>query len=123
PSRSTHNKEILMLIELHLLQSFPVSNLNRDDVGQPKTATFGGHVRARISSQSLKRAARTLLMKDDLRRYGIDPTELGVRTRQLVLSAASLLENKGRPAVDAKAVAEAGIRSFGFDLDKRHPEL
>jgi len=53
----------MKLIELHILQSFPVSCLNRDDVGAPKTATFGGVTRARISSQCLKRAAR-LLAKD-----------------------------------------------------------
>ena len=46
------------LIELHILQSFPVSCLNRDDVGSPKSALFGGVQRARLSSQSLKRAIR-----------------------------------------------------------------
>ncbi len=48
----------MKLIELHILQSFPVSCLNRDDVGAPKTAIFGGAMRARISSQCLKRAIR-----------------------------------------------------------------
>lgn len=48
----------MRLVELHVLQSFPVSCLNRDDVGAPKTATFGGVTRARISSQCLKRAIR-----------------------------------------------------------------
>lgn len=48
----------MKLIELHILQSFPVTCLNRDDVGSPKSATFGGTQRARVSSQSLKRAAR-----------------------------------------------------------------
>ncbi len=46
------------LIELHIVQSFPVSCLNRDDVGAPKTAVFGGAPRARVSSQSWKRAIR-----------------------------------------------------------------
>ncbi len=46
------------LIELHILQSFPVSCLNRDDLGSPKSAVFGGVKRARISSQCLKRAHR-----------------------------------------------------------------
>lgn len=50
----------MKLIELHILQSFPVSCLNRDDMGSPKTAMFGGVKRARISSQCLKRAQRTL---------------------------------------------------------------
>ena len=48
----------MKLLELHLLQSYPVSCLNRDDVGSPKTAEFGGVSRARISSQCLKRAVR-----------------------------------------------------------------
>jgi len=48
----------MKLIELHILQSYPVSCLNRDAVGSPKTAAFGGVSRARISSQCLKRAIR-----------------------------------------------------------------
>ncbi len=45
-------------IEVHLIQNFAPSNLNRDDTGQPKSATFGYCRRARISSQSGKRAVR-----------------------------------------------------------------
>jgi len=48
----------MKLLELHILQSFPVSCLNRDDAGLPKTAVFGGVNRARLSSQCLKRAVR-----------------------------------------------------------------
>ncbi len=48
------------LIELHIVQSFPVTCLNRDDVGAPKTAVFGGVPRARVSSQSWKRAIRQM---------------------------------------------------------------
>lgn len=47
-----------MRIEIHLLQNFAPSNLNRDDTGSPKDAEFGGHRRARISSQCIKRAVR-----------------------------------------------------------------
>jgi CRISPR system Cascade subunit CasC len=45
-------------LELHIIQSVPVSCLNRDDLGSPKTAVFGGTTRARVSSQSWKRAIR-----------------------------------------------------------------
>ena len=45
-------------IEFHILQSFPVSCLNRDDVGAPKSAMIGGTLRARVSSQCWKRAIR-----------------------------------------------------------------
>jgi CRISPR system Cascade subunit CasC len=47
-------------LELHILQSVPVSCLNRDDLNSPKTAIFGGVQRARVSSQSWKRAIREL---------------------------------------------------------------
>lgn len=46
-------------IQLHVLTSYPPSNPNRDDLGQPKSAMMGGTKRLRISSQSLKRAWRT----------------------------------------------------------------
>ena len=45
-------------LEMHILQSVPVTCLNRDDLGSPKTAFFGGAQRARVSSQSWKRAIR-----------------------------------------------------------------
>lgn len=46
-------------VQLHLLTSYPPSNLNRDDTGRPKTALMGDVQRLRISSQSQKRAWRT----------------------------------------------------------------
>jgi CRISPR system Cascade subunit CasC len=45
-------------VELHLLQSFPPSCVNRDGNNSPKDCTFGESRRARISSQCLKRAIR-----------------------------------------------------------------
>lgn len=65
-------------LELHILQSVPVSCLNRDDLNSPKTAYFGGVQRARVSSQCWKRAVRESakeLMPD---RFG------GVRTRLIL---------------------------------------
>lgn len=62
-------------IEFHILQSFPVSCLNRDDVGSPKTAIVGGVQRARVSSQCWKRQVR-LALQD----FGIN---LGVRTKHI----------------------------------------
>ena len=67
-----------MIIEVHVLQSFPVSNLNRDDLGQPKTAQFGGFTRGRISSQSQKHAARRVFGE-----YGLRDEHLGIRTKRL----------------------------------------
>lgn len=47
-----------MLIQIHMLQNYAPSNLNRDDSGSPKDAVFGGFRRGRISSQCLKRSIR-----------------------------------------------------------------
>ncbi|MDO4856407.1 MAG: type I-E CRISPR-associated protein Cas7/Cse4/CasC [Thermoguttaceae bacterium] len=60
-------------IEFHILQSFPVSCLNRDDVGSPKSAMIGGTQRARVSSQCWKRAIRMTL--------GNPKNGIAVRTR------------------------------------------
>lgn len=46
-------------VQLHVLTSYPPSNLNRDDTGRPKTALVGDANRLRLSSQSQKRAWRT----------------------------------------------------------------
>ena len=80
----------MKLIELHILQSFPVSCLNRDDVGSPKTAVFGGVNRARLSSQSLKRAIREFA-QDNLpdARFG------GERTKLIVGPLAEALKKHG----------------------------
>lgn len=45
-------------LQLHLLTFYAPSNLNRDDLGRPKSAIVGGTTRLRVSSQSLKRAWR-----------------------------------------------------------------
>ena len=38
-------------LQLHLLTTFAPANLNRDDLGRPKTAFLGGVEGGRISSQ------------------------------------------------------------------------
>ena len=46
------------ILNLHLLHTTPVANLNRDQAGIPKTAMLGGVLRNRISSQARKRPIR-----------------------------------------------------------------
>lgn len=53
-------------VEFHILQSFPVTCLNRDDVGAPKTAMIGGTSRARVSSQCWKRSIRLAMKELDI---------------------------------------------------------
>ena len=46
-------------VDIHVIQSVPPSNVNRDDTGSPKSALYGGVRRARVSSQAWKKAVRT----------------------------------------------------------------
>lgn len=48
-----------LYVDVHIIQTVPPANLNRDDQGNPKEAYFGGQRRARVSSQAWKRATRT----------------------------------------------------------------
>lgn len=91
-----------MFIQLHLLTSYPPSNLNRDDLGRPKSAVMGGVPRLRVSSQSLKRAWRTsALFEQQL------SGALSTRTRRLAGEAFAALVGKGVDEKVAAAAAEA----------------
>lgn len=91
-----------MLIEIHAIQNHSPGNLNRDDLGAPKTCYFGGVMRSRISSQCIKRSIRTSEQFKLL--CG------GIRTRQLARLIAEQLE--GSPDVKkraAKILEKCGI--------------
>jgi len=81
-------------IQLHMLTSYPPANLNRDDLGRPKTAVMGGSQRLRISSQSLKRAWRTsdLFGQAVAGHMGIRTKELGVKVKDAIMTGRSLSE-------------------------------
>jgi CRISPR system Cascade subunit CasC len=86
-------------IEFHILQSFPVTCLNRDDVGAPKTAMVGGVQRARVSSQAWKRPVR-LAMHD----FG---AKLGMRTKHIARIVAQACAGLGATGEQADSCAEA----------------
>ncbi len=89
------------MIELHILQSFPVTCLNRDDVGAPKSALFGGTQRARVSSQCWKRAIRELASADEQAKDFF----AGQRTRYVVKAFEAEFLLKGAEPAKAKALA------------------
>jgi CRISPR system Cascade subunit CasC len=103
------------LIELHILQSFPVTCLNRDDVGSPKSATFGGSQRARVSSQSLKRASR--LRARDESPAGFE----GIRSRFLLEPFTMALLAAGLDEADAAKKA-AEICAVFSKADAKKPD-
>lgn len=67
-----------LFLDVHAIQTVPPANINRDDTGSPKTAQYGGVTRARVSSQSWKRA---------IRKYFNDNgkiNNIGIRSLQIV---------------------------------------
>ncbi len=95
-----------MLIEIHMIQNHSPANLNRDDLGAPKTCYFGGVLRSRISSQCIKRSIR---LSDEFRALlG------GVRTRQLLKLIAERITGKS----DVKKRAEKVLDACGFKPKK-----
>ncbi len=95
-------------IQLHLLTSYPPSNLNRDDLGRPKTAIMGGKTRLRVSSQSLKRAWRTSdLFAEALKGH------IGTRTKTMGVEVYNALKAKGVAEGNAKTWAKQVAEVFG----------
>ena len=95
-------------MQLHLLTSYPPANLNRDDSGRPKTATMGGKLRGRISSQSLKRVWRTSeLFKEQLAGH------IGIRTKLMGKEIEKKLRDKGVDEKTTRDQAEKIVNKFG----------
>jgi CRISPR system Cascade subunit CasC len=99
-----------LFVEFHLIQNFAPSNLNRDDTGAPKDALFGGHRRARVSSQCFKRAMRLHAAES-----ATIPTECqGVRTKKLKQLLETRLVELGRD--DASPRIESALAAAGLKL-------
>ncbi len=95
-------------IQLHLLTSYPPSNLNRDDLGRPKTAIMGGKNRLRVSSQSLKRAWRTSdLFSEAMKGH------IGTRTKAMGIEIYNAFLEKNVAAAKAKEWAKQIAEVFG----------
>lgn len=106
-----------MFVELHLIQNFAPSNLNRDDTNNPKDCDFGGVRRARISSQCLKRATRSEKIFAET-----TAVDLAVRTRWMNRMIADALVAQGKPVEAARSVADLFAAQY-CKLDKGHTSV
>lgn len=99
------------LIDIHILQTVPPSNLNRDDTGSPKTAMYGGVRRARVSSQAWKRATRVAFNSH------LDRSELGARTKRIVAMLAEEITTRAPELAErASQLATETIKATGIEL-------
>lgn len=103
-----------LYVDIHVLQTVPPSNLNRDDAGSPKQAIFGGVRRARVSSQAWKRATR---------KYFDESTPLNsqaTRTARIfTLLTDRLADRSGLEHVQAQRVALALLKPLEITPGKR----
>lgn len=109
-------------IDIHLLQTVPYANLNRDDLGSPKTVRFGDADRTRVSSQSWKRAVRHELEASS--------GDAAKRTRQLPQAVQARLVRQGwetelaafAAAQVMATLATIAVKTDGFKVDKESGE-
>jgi CRISPR system Cascade subunit CasC len=99
------------LIEIHVLQNYAPSNLNRDDTGAPKDAFFGGVRRARVSSQCLKRSIRQYFL-DLVKRDILLSTDIAIRTKRVLDALVKALVEKGRQQSEATEKVRAVLASM-----------
>ena len=95
-------------IQLHLLTFYAPSNLNRDDLGRPKTAKMGGFDRLRVSSQSLKRNWRISEMFEEAM-----SGHIGIRTKRFGETVFDELLKLGVAEKSAKEWAVSIASVFG----------
>lgn len=98
-----------LYIDIHVLQSVPAANINRDDAGSPKTVYYGGTLRSRVSSQSWKNAMRA--------DFNLNPLSdnLGIRSKKVLARLAKLLvdQKADMSLEDAQKMAEKALDTIG----------
>lgn len=105
-----------MQLEIHVLQSFPPANLNRDENGMPKSTVFGGYPRARISSQCQKRAVRLFYQEYS----DLAAEQFAQRSRSWMPELKTLLVEAEIPEAQAETATKLALEVLGakFEGDK-----
>ncbi len=103
------------LIEIHVLQNFAPSNLNRDDTGAPKDAIFGGFRRARVSSQCLKRSVRRHFAELAAKQL-LNSGDLAWRTKRVLEVLTGMLVEQGRARAEAAEKVQNALGAVGLTI-------
>lgn len=103
-----------LYVDIHVLQNVPPSCINRDDTGSPKTAKYGGTVRARVSSQAWKHEMRKMFR--EMPGHG----DVGIRTKKVTQMLADAIKESNGGMEDEKAtkLADKALESAGIKVDK-----
>lgn len=99
-------------LDIHIVQSMPFANLNRDDTNSVKTVLYGAKLRTRVSSQCWKRAARV-----EFERITGNST---LRTRRICEAITRELVERGWALGQAERAGAHIAASVGkFELEQR----
>ena len=101
-----------LYVDVHVLQTVPPSCVNRDDTGSPKTAVYGGVTRARVSSQSWKRAMRRVFEVD------FQNEQKGIRTKKLVEMLKNEILSICPDKKDVEKYAKTALEAVDFKIKK-----
>ena len=97
-----------LYVDFHILQTVPPSCINRDDTGSPKTAVYGGVLRARVSSQAWKHAMRAAFAENARLDVGKRTKKAAELVKKQILALAPELDAADKLA--KKALENAGIK-------------
>ena len=101
-----------LYVDVHVLQTVQPSCVNRDDTGSPKTAVYGGVTRARVSSQSWKRAMRRMFEVD------FQNEQKGIRTQKLVETLKNEILSICPDKKDVEKYAKTALEAVDFKIKK-----
>lgn len=90
-----------LYVDFHIIQTVPPSCVNRDDVGRPKTAVYGGTTRARVSSQAWKHAIREYFKEI------FDEENIGIRTKYAIDIVAEKIQKIDATITEEEAIKKA----------------
>jgi CRISPR system Cascade subunit CasC len=104
-----------LFVDFHVIQTVPPSCVNRDDTGSPKTAIYGGVTRARVSSQSWKRAMRQVFKEN------FSEEELGQRTKRIIEMVAEKIQRRdpSKTDVEAQQLAAKALKAAGVQTERK----
>lgn len=103
------------IVEIHALQNFAPSNLNRDDTGAPKDALFGGTRRARVSSQCSKRSVRQYFA-GLVEQNTLGSEDVAVRTKRVLDALTQSLVKTGRPKDEANEKVRLALAAMELSI-------
>lgn len=101
-----------LFIDVHAIQTLPPSNVNRDDTGSPKTAQYGGIRRARVSSQSWKRAMRQYFYENSPQHnVGIRTLEIVKYIADKIIALDSAIDKEEAMKMADKVINDGGVKT------------